>query len=445
MSRLPECTEKLQLWPGIGGPVVDYISAPPDLKKLSSPRSLCILGSTGSIGVNALEIAAKLSFKIWALAGGSNIRLLAEQAIRFQPQLLAVKDGHHADMLALELKNKCRAEIYWGVEGYKQLAADKGSDLVVCAQMGGIGLAGTLAAALSGKIIALANKESLALGGGLLRKICQVTGSSILPVDSEHYALFQCCSGRGQTPEKFVLTASGGPFLHKSLEELEKVSPEMALKHPNWKMGKKITVDSASLMNKGLELIEAVQLYGLTLDQVSILVHPQSVIHSLVQFNDNSCLAQLAIPNMKLPISACLTWPCNDKPFIEKLDLAKIGQLTFEQPDEARFPCLKLAREACACKPEGQWKIFGLNPAVIVLSSANEAAVGNFLENKCAFTDIPELIAKALQKLVYENAPSAFVTDKANIKQFVEDGYKNILRLEAEAKEYVAETLACLN
>ncbi|WP_308622022.1 1-deoxy-D-xylulose-5-phosphate reductoisomerase, partial [uncultured Desulfovibrio sp.] len=289
-------------------------------------------------------------------------------------------------------------EILTGREGYARLAALSGAHAVLSAQVGAAGLTGTLAAALAGKMICLANKESLVLAGGLLRAICAGTGAAILPVDSEHNALFQCLAGRGQEARTLVLTASGGPFRGRSADELRRVTPEAALAHPNWRMGAKISIDSATMMNKGLELIEAVHLYGVAPERIRILVHPQSVVHSLAEFADGSFLAQLGAADMRLAIGHCLNWPRCEPAGAPSLDLVAVGSLTFEEPDPAVFPCLRLAREALAADRAAPAPS-GFGPACVALNAANEAAVELFLNGGCGFMDIPDLVEAALAAL----------------------------------------------
>ena len=377
------------LWPPTDSQPVSYISQPPSRAwQDERPRRLVILGSTGSIGRNALSTIQALPgfFSVLGLACARNIMLLAKQAELLRPPYLAVLDDTARQELAGLLPDNYRPHILTGSEGYAQLAALPEATTVLSAQVGAAGLAGTLAAALAGKVICLANKESLVLAGSLVRDICAHTGATILPVDSEHNALFQCLAGRGSDVESLVLTASGGPFLGRKAADLTGITPADALKHPNWSMGAKITIDSSTLMNKGLEVIEAFHLYGLPLERIRVLVHPQSLVHSLVQFADGSLLAQLGTPDMRLPIASCLAWPEVHDVRVPQLDLAKAGNLTFQEPDTEAFPCLALAREALRCRG-GQ---------CVVLNAANEAAVELFLQGRIAFTDIPELIRAAM-------------------------------------------------
>lgn len=382
-----------------------YISAVPDeAHSLPWPRRLAVMGSTGSIGRNTLRVAegaAKAveglpctpggAFRIEALAAGRNIALLAEQAARWRPAYLAVQDEsgeHGVDALKKLLPRGYHPVILAGPEGYAALAGLDSVDMVVAAQAGAAGLRAAAAAAAAGRTLCLANKESLVLAGDLLRALCAKSGAVILPVDSEHGALFQCLIGR--RPEdvaRLWLTASGGPFRGRDRAFLSTVRPEDALRHPNWSMGAKITIDSATLMNKGLELIEACRLYGVCADEVGVLVHPQSLVHSLVELKDGSLMAQLAEPDMRLPIALCLAWPLTPPRAvtgIAALDLAKAGTLSFEQPDTDTFPCLNLARRAL---DEG---------LTVELNAANEVAVERFLRGELAFTDIPELVRHIL-------------------------------------------------
>ena len=378
------------IWPGLDGPGIRYISAsPPAFWQKLKRRSLVILGSTGSIGRSALDVVDKRpgAFAVAGLACATSTAQLAEQALKYRPAHLAVLDEAAARRLEALLPAGYAPTILTGPEGYRTIASIDGADTVLSAQSGAAGLAGTLAAALAGKVVCLANKESLVLAGDLLRRVCRATGASILPVDSEHFAIFDCLSGRKDDAERLVLTASGGPFRGRKAGELAAVTPEMALRHPNWNMGAKITVDSATLMNKALEFIEACQLYGVSPDNVEVLVHPQSIVHSLVVFRDQSQLAQLGVPDMRLPIGACLLWPSVDGPLAAPLDLAQAGTLTFERPDHEAFPALTLAKKAMQVRA-------GMS---VVLNGADEEAVKLFLEGRCAFTDIAASVAGAME------------------------------------------------
>ncbi len=378
------------LWPGRKGPGIRYITDMPSEEwQHRKCRSLVILGSTGSIGRSALAIAQANpeTIRVCGLACARSVNRLAEQADMFRPAHLAVLDEDCAAALKRLLPAGYAPHIHVGKEGYRALASLEEADTVLSAQAGTAGLAGTLAAALAGKVICLANKESLVQAGDLLRLVCDRTKASILPVDSEHFALFDCLCGREDDAQSLVLTASGGPFRGRKAEELETVTPAQALRHPNWNMGAKITIDSATLMNKALELIEACQLYGLSPDRVQVLVHPQSIVHSLVQFKDGSLLGQLATPDMRLPIGNCILWPRVEKSHIAPLSLAAIGTLTFAEVDNAVFPAIELARKAMQVRS-------GMS---IVLNAADEAAVQVFLEGRCSFPDITRSVAAAME------------------------------------------------
>ncbi len=353
---------------------------------------LSVLGSTGSIGRNTLEVARQFPerFRVVGLAAGSNVDLLKEQIDRFHPAVAAVRDGAAADMLARLLGgSNHRPEIVWGSEGYRQVAALDAADTVVSAIVGAAGLEPTLAAVEAGKRLALANKEALVAAGRLVTQRAKARGVDIIPVDSEHSAIFQSLQGNPRSAlKRILLTASGGPFLQATPEELERVTPEAALKHPNWSMGRKITIDSASLMNKGLEVIEARWLFDVSPDRIAVHVHPESIVHSMVEYVDGSVIAQLGVPDMKIPIAYALTWPDRLPVEAPVLDLFDLRRLTFFPPDMEKFPCLRLAYEACR---EG-----GTAPAV--LNAANEVAVHAFLEQRLGFTDIPRLIASLLDR-----------------------------------------------
>ncbi|PKN09805.1 MAG: 1-deoxy-D-xylulose-5-phosphate reductoisomerase [Deltaproteobacteria bacterium HGW-Deltaproteobacteria-8] len=370
-----------------------YISLwPAYAPQLPFPRSLAILGSTGSIGVNALSVVAQHPdlFRVAALGGGKNAARLAEQAKLFRPGLLAVLNEATAHELRGLLPAGYAPEILVGPAAYETVAAMPEADLVLSAIVGAAGFLPTLAAAKAGKRIALANKESLVLGGRLIRAACQASGAVILPVDSEHNALFQALCGHNGDEEvaRLILTASGGPFRGKDAAFLASVTPAQALNHPNWSMGAKISVDSATLMNKGLEVIEACHLYGLPVARVDVLVHPQSIVHSLVEYVDGSQLAHLGVPDMRIPIAHCLCYPRRVNLDMPRLNLASAGSLTFEAPDETLFPCLGLAKAAFAAS----------HSHPVALNAANEVAVELFLQGRIKFLDIPRLIEAALSR-----------------------------------------------
>lgn len=394
------------LWPSSANKRISYISDPPAPEFAAKHiRNLAILGSTGSIGRSALKVCeTAYSIKIRALAGGRNIKILAEQAQRWRPDYLAVLNADLAQELEALLPPVYRPIIFWGQNGYANIASLPEVDSVLSAQSGASGLTGTIAAALAGKVIALANKESLVLAGSLLRRLCRQYKAAILPVDSEHFALFQCAAGRGAAVKSLLLTASGGPFLGKNAEEIANATPAKALKHPNWSMGAKISIDSATMMNKGLELIEAIHLFGIDTNKIRIVVHPQSIVHSLVEFEDNSLLGQLATPDMRLAIGACLCWPDCQQNFIHPIDLTTVSRLEFMEPDFVAFPALGLAKRAADYKLTPAWIKLGLNPACIILNGANEAAVELFLAGQISFSEITSRVERALNILL-ENPP----------------------------------------
>ncbi len=377
-----------------------YISTWPEIASLPSfPRKLSILGSTGSIGTSALKIVAMHpeKFQVIALTGGQNIKVLAQQATHFRPKFLAVLHEQAAATLRSLLPANYTPNIVSGAKGYQELAALPEVDTVLSAIVGAAGFLPTLAAVQAGKLVALANKESLVIGGSFIRKACKQSQAVILPVDSEHNALFQALSGHSnQHIHKLILTASGGPFRGKDKQFLSQVTREQALNHPNWSMGAKISVDSATLMNKGLEIIEACHLYGLPVDRVEVVVHPQSIVHSLVEYKDGSQIAHLGVPNMRIPIAHCLCYPERVETGLEKLSLAQTQTLSFEQPDMETFPCLGLAKEAYAA---------GISYP-IVLNACNEVAVDLFLNKQLHFMDIPNMLQTMLEQHQAEDISS---------------------------------------
>lgn len=352
-------------------------------------KKLAILGSTGSIGTNVLEVVRQFPdrFQVVGLAAGRNLRLLAEQILVFRPQVASVAEAELARELETMLPDDCGCQVVSGVGGVKEVAANTGADLVVAAMVGAAGLEPTLAAIETGIPIALANKETLVSAGSLIMAAAQRRQVAILPIDSEHSAIFQAIQGhRPQDIRRLWLTASGGPFWRKSKEELARVTPAAALKHPNWDMGPKITIDSATLMNKGLEVIEASVLFDLPPERIEVHIHPQSIIHSLVEYIDGSVIAQLGIPDMRVPISYALAYPERLPLKLPPLNLFEVGQLSFEPPDLERFPCLKLAYDALA--------VGGDMPAV--LNAANEVAVAAFIRGSLGFLDIPRVIEEVM-------------------------------------------------
>jgi len=352
-------------------------------------KRISILGSTGSIGTSALEIIRMHPgrFRPVVLAGARNIDLLLAQINEFKPEI-AVVYGHAE---ALELENKLSKDsstkILWGDEGYEIAASYPSAELVLLAIVGAAGLKPALAAIKSGKKIALANKETLVMAGELVMKLANEKGVEIFPVDSEHSAVFQSMAGQRQEDlAKIILTASGGPFRAKPINEFLSIKPEDALKHPNWSMGSKITIDSATLMNKGLEVIEACRLFGLPPEKIEVVVHPQSIIHSMAVYRDGSVISQMGVPDMKAAIAYAFSYPERMDIGLPAPDFSSIGSLTFEKPDIKRFPCLALAYEALYTG--------GTMPAV--LNAANEVAVSFFLEGRIGFTGIPGLVEKTM-------------------------------------------------
>lgn len=372
-----------------------YISRLPETAaETAFPRNLVILGSTGSIGVSALNAVQEHpeDFNIIGLAGARNIEKLAEQALTFRPPLLGVLTEQGADDLVRRLPADYTPEIVIGPDGYKHMAALPQAEFVLAAQVGAAGLEPTLAAVEAGKIIALANKEALVMAGELIRERCLECNAVILPVDSEHNALFQSMAGHDiQEISRLIITASGGPFRGKPLKFLETAGPETALKHPNWSMGAKISIDSATLMNKGLEVIEACRLFGCPPSAIKVVVHPQSIIHSLVEYIDGSVLAHLGPPDMRIPIAYCLAYPKRLSLTLQPLDLIQTGTLTFEEPNTQTFPCLQAALDSLDPNhgPPGR---------TIVLNAANEIAVDGFLSKRIGFMDIPRLILDELKR-----------------------------------------------
>jgi len=358
---------------------------------MDTRRKLTILGSTGSIGRAALDVVARFPerFEVVGLAAGRNVDLLAQQVRAFRPKVVAVAHAEAASELGARLGGET-PEILVGAEGACAVASLAEVDYVLAAISGSAGMRPTAAAVRAGKVVGLANKESVVLAGEHLMAMARAAGTPILPVDSEHSAIFQCLVGHHrQDVRRLVLTASGGPFREWSLERMRRATPAEALRHPNWAMGAKITIDSATLMNKGLEVIEARWLFDLPPERISVLVHPESVVHSMVEYVDGSVVAQLGTPDMRGPIAFAMTWPGPRLPLdLPRLDLAAMGELRFEEPDLERFPALSLAYEAL--------RIGGTAPAVV--SGADEAAVEAFLQGRAGFTDIPAAVAHALER-----------------------------------------------
>ena len=360
-------------------------------------KTICVLGSTGSIGRQTLDVVDQLGVRVAALTCGSNLELMTQQCKKYRPMLAVVSTEELAQQLRTNLCNQ-KIEIRYGKEGLLEAAALEEADTVITAVVGMMGLEPTLAACRAGKRIGLANKETLVCAGELVMDAAGKYGEEIVPVDSEHSAVFQClqgCRDRGEV-RRILLTCSGGPFYGRTFDELEHMTAADALRHPNWHMGPKITVDSATLMNKGLEIIEAMRLYRLPVEQVQVVIHRQSIVHSLVEFRDGALLAQLGTPDMKLPIRYAMTYPHRAESPDAPLDLLTCGALTFDRPDEEAFPCLRLAREAAAVG----------GTACAILNGANEAAVGLFLQGKLGFNDIPRRVERALERTEVQYQPS---------------------------------------
>jgi 1-deoxy-D-xylulose-5-phosphate reductoisomerase len=356
-------------------------------------KQVSILGATGSVGVSTLDVIARHPelFSVTALTTNQNIELLYEQCIKFRPQLAVVANESLADAFMAKFSAGYQPELATGVDGLNMAASLVEIDCVMAAIVGAAGLHATLAAAHAGKTILLANKEALVMSGDLLIKIVKQNNAQLLPIDSEHNAVFQCLppgSDRCDI-EKIILTASGGPFLTKSLAEFAEITPEQACAHPNWEMGKKISVDSATMMNKGLELIEACKLFDINVKDVEIVIHPQSIVHSLVAYPDGSVLAHMAYPDMRVPIAHALAWPQRITSGVDILNLTELGALEFAKPDYDRFPCLQLAYDAMGAEQS----------ATTVLNAANEVAVNSFLNEQIRFTDISSVIDATLQDI----------------------------------------------
>lgn len=355
-------------------------------------KKIAILGSTGSIGTQTVDILPSIDAEVVALTTNRRINLLEEQARALHPKMVCAMDENAAKELKIKLADT-NIEVLTGMDGLIACAAESGADIVVTAVVGMVGLLPTMAAIKAGKDIALANKETLVCAGGLVMSAAKQYGVRILPVDSEHSAIFQCVQAANGNPiDKILLTASGGPFFGKKFEEMRGMTREQALAHPNWSMGAKITIDSATMMNKGLELIEAMWLYDLPPEDIEIVVHRESIVHSAVEFADEAVIAQLGLPDMRLPIQLALTWPQRVPCKVPRMSLAEVAKLTFYAPDYEAFPALNLAKHAASLKGDRG----------AVLNGANEAAVGLFLNGKIGFTDIAERVAYALDTIPYK-------------------------------------------
>ncbi len=372
-------------------------------------QKITILGSTGSIGVSTLDVIARHSerYEVVALTAHTRVEELAQQCLQFQPLFAVVGSAEAAKALQVRLSaHDLKTRVLFGESALCEVVGE--ADVVMAAIVGAAGLAPTLAAARAGKKVLLANKEALVMSGQLFIDAVVENGATLLPIDSEHNAIFQCLPqdfnrrAPSQHIAKILLTASGGPFLHRSIESLHDVTPEQAIAHPNWVMGKKISIDSATMMNKGLEVIEAHWLFGTPVEQIEVVIHPQSVIHSMVSYVDGSILAQLGNPDMRTPIAYGLAYPERISSGVAQLDITKIAQLNFEKPDLARFPCLAIAFDAL--------RAGGTAPAI--MNAANEVAVQAFLDKKIGFLTIPELILSVMNKVDNRKA-----TDLAGIME----------------------------
>ena len=363
---------------------------------MSNRKGIAVLGSTGTIGVNTLDVLSRHpdKYRVVALTANTGVDNLYQQCVDYQPEYAAMADADSAEQLELKLKQAgSSTQVYSGIEGLEKLASLSQVDYVMAAIVGAAGLLPVLAAARSGKRVLLANKEALVMSGSIFMDEIRNNGAELLPIDSEHNAIFQCMpndfnKGLEQSGvNNILLTASGGPFRTMPVDQLKKVTPEQAIAHPNWVMGRKISVDSATMMNKGLEVIEACWLFETSAEKIQVVIHPQSVIHSMVSYNDGSVLAQMGNPDMRTPIAHALGWPERIQSGVEPLDIFRVAQLEFEKPDVNRFPCLRMAYESL--------KIGGT--ATTVLNAANEIAVDAFLNKKILFTDIARVVEQTME------------------------------------------------
>lgn len=377
-------------------------------------KCISILGSTGSIGTQALEVASELNIKVCALSCKENIDLLEKQIRKFKPKIVAVESESKAKILKENVKD-LDVKVLPGKEGLCEVASFKESEMLLNSVVGIAGLLPTICAIENKIDIALANKETLVVGGEIVTNLAKKKGVNIFPVDSEHSAIFQCLQGMNSKKElnKLILTASGGPFFGKTKLELENVTKKEALNHPNWSMGNKITIDSATMMNKGFEIIEAKWLFDVSPENIDVLVHRESIIHSMVEYKDHSVIAQLGVPSMKIPIQYALTFPERLNSNVKPLDLSEISKLTFFKPDYETFDCLKICLEAIDLK--------GFYPAIV--NAANEVVVDLFLNDKITFLDIPKIIRKVMNK---------YSSDKSNLPQ--ELNIDSILKIDSWAR-----------
>ena len=373
---------------------------------MENRRRIAILGSTGSIGTQALDVISRHQdlFQVEMLSAGSNAELLIQQARQFNPNAVVIcnKDRYKEVKDALE---PLYIKVFAGVESAGELAGGSNVDIVLAAMVGFSGLAPTISAMKKGKVIALANKETLVAAGSIISRLSRECNSPLIPVDSEHSAIFQSLQGERARIEKLLLTASGGPFLHMEKEDFDKITVEQALNHPNWKMGSKVTIDSASMMNKGLEIMEAAWLFNIPVDKIEVVVHPQSIIHSMVQFTDGSIKAQLGYPDMRVPIQYVLSYPNRIDLDTKRISFPELKELTFFSPDLEKFPCLAIAYSS--------FRKGGNIPCA--MNAANEVAVASFLKGEIKFTQIPLVIEKTLEKCNFVASPTVediFSTDR---------------------------------
>lgn len=380
-------------------------------------NSLSVLGSTGSIGRQTLAVAKKLNIPVKAISGNSSIALLEQQARMFQPEFVCAFDEDSAKLLKIALSDT-NIKVAGGMSALTDCACAYG-DCVVTAVSGSVGLKPTLAAIDAGRRIGLANKETLVCGGELVMRRAAEKGAEILPVDSEHSAIFQCLEAQGKAKalRRILLTGSGGPFRDKSRSETRDVSPEMAVKHPNWSMGAKISVDSATMMNKGLEFIEAMHLFSVSPDEIKVIIHPESIIHSMVEYADGAVIAQLGIPNMAVPIQYALTYPSRVDSGVPAPDFSALGRLTFYDPEPEKTPCLALAID---CARQG-------GTAAAVMSAANEEAVALFLGHRLGYNSIYDITASAVGALAASGSPSLDTLQEADLeaRRFVNENYRS--------------------
>ncbi|MCL1048498.1 1-deoxy-D-xylulose-5-phosphate reductoisomerase [Shewanella abyssi] len=395
-------------------------------------QNMVILGATGSIGASTLSVmeANSEQYRVFALVANTNVDKMLEICIKHRPKVAHMVDAKAANQLKLQLPNHLAVEVTTGEDELLSLVSSAEVDTVMAAIVGAAGLPSTLAAVKAGKRVLLANKESLVMSGELFIEAMQASGAQVLPVDSEHNAIFQCLSERNQLEigrcdltaagvSHILLTGSGGPFLTSDLSTLSSMTPKQACKHPNWSMGRKISVDSASMMNKGLEYIEARWLFNASAEQLKVVIHPQSVIHSMVQYRDGSVIAQLGNPDMRTPIAHCMSFPQRINSGVEPLDFFKVGQLSFLEPDFNRFPCLALTIEACK---QGQ-------EATTVINAANEIAVQAFLDGKIRFTDIAIINEQSLKNVTADSLTN------------IDD----IIALDSQSRRYAFEAVSKLN